>query len=279
MINLKVLEAGANIELGAGTFGTVHLQKYAGTPVAVKRIRPQFIQALQKEVENLALLTHPNIISMIAFNNEFIVMAAADGNAGRINSMKELAIVGRDCMRALSYMQTHGNCMMHADLKPDNILVYKNNGIITRAVLGDVGLAGGCNMGQGFVGTPGYMPDDDIPISGFDDIFALAVSLLDAAFHETIVHTTFRQRDGMNSISEDNTQQYVQKMANENPKFAKIISFMLQARVTRASRELDITQFMSSLIKGFETLVDESSKTVSERIPSFVNSGFEGIVN
>jgi len=123
------------------------------------------------------------------------------------------------------------------------------------------------------------MPDDDIPISGFDDIFALAVSLLDAAFHETIVHTTFRQRDGMNSISEDNTQQYVQKMANENPKFAKIISFMLQARVTRASRELDITQFMSSLIKGFETLVDESSKTVSERIPSFVNSGFEGIVN
>ena len=253
MLNLSILEDGDDIFLGKGTFGEVKKRRYAGTPVAVKRVFPEMINALQKEVTNLSLLTHPNIVSMLGFNQELIIMSLADGNAQNINSIEELAIVGRDCMRGLTYMHMHGDCMMHADLKPENILVYKNKqGLIDRAVLGDVGLASACNFKPGFLGTPGYMPDDDIPHSGLDDIFALGVSLLDSTVHSELVHTSHRTHPNP-IFRTDNTFQAADLVEKQHEKMGKITSFMLVARLTK----IEVNIMMDSLVKGFEEIVKD----------------------
>ena len=257
MLNLSILEDGDGIVLGKGSFGEVKKQRYAGTPVAVKKVFPSKRDALEKEVINLSLLTHPNIVSMLGFNNELIVMSLADGNAENINSIGELSIVGRDCMRGLMYMHMHGNCMMHADLKPENILVYKDrDGVIYRAVLGDLGLSRACNINSGFLGTPGYMPDDDIPHSGFDDIFALGVSLLDSSFHDELVHTSHRTHPKHVFIT-DNTFEKAGQIQEQHDKMGKIISFMLAARTSAVSRAIELTIFMNSLVNGFEEIVND----------------------
>ena len=257
MLNLSILEDGDNTFLGKGTFGEVKKRRYAGTPVAVKKVFPEMKNALIKEVTNLSLLSHPNIVSMLGFNQELIVMALADGNASKINSIDELGIVGRDCMRGLMYMHMHGDCMMHADLKPENILVYKNNGVIYRAVLGDVGLASACNIDTGFLGTPGFMPDDEIPHSGFDDIFALAVSLLDASFHNELVHTTHRTFPN-DIYRTDNTFEKAEEIKKTHVKMGEIISFMLVARTNKTSKDLSLDVFMKSLVNGFEEIVNDN---------------------
>jgi len=257
MLNLSILEEGDDIYLGKGSFGEVKKQRYAGTPVAVKKVFPSKRDSLEKEVMNLSLLTHPNIVSMLGFNNELIVMSLSDGNAEKINSIGELSIVGRDCMRGLMYMHMHGNCMMHADLKPENILVYKNNmGVVYRAVIGDLGLARACNINSGFLGTPGYMPDDDIPHSGFDDIFALGVSLLDSSFHDELVHTSHRTHPNP-VFRTDNTFEKAGQIQEQHDKMGKITSFMLAARASDVARTIELTIFMNSLVNGFEEIVND----------------------
>jgi serine/threonine protein kinase len=270
MLNLSILDDGDDIFIGKGTFGEVKKRRYAGTPVAVKRVFPEKREFLQKEVANLSLLTHPNIVSMLGFNQDLIVMSLADGNATNINSIEELGIVGRDCMRGLSYMHMHGDCMMHADLKPENILVYKNdNGIVYRAVIGDVGLASACNLRGGFMGTPGYMPDDDIPRSGLDDVFALGVSLLDSTLHDELVHTTHRTHPSP-IYRTDNTFQVADRVEKKHDKLGKIIAFMLVARVLDPKIEVSI--LMNSLVNGFEEILNDN-KLESKSKLSLVSKG------
>ncbi len=259
MLNLDILDGTNSILIGKGTFGEVSQQKYAGTRVAVKKIASKV--DLELEVYNLSVLTHPNIVTMLGFNRELIVMELADGTAKKIPSYLELSIVGRDCMKALSYMHMHGNCIMHADIKPENVLVFKNKkGRIDRAVLGDIGLARACNSSGHFLGTPGYMPQDDIAVSGFDDIFALAVTLLDSnhSFHHDKVHTTYTGK-----YENDNTIESAEMLGTMQPELGEILKYMLMARKSTEYRSIPLKEFMLSLINAFENLVDKYSPSPS----------------
>lgn len=177
--------------IARGSFGTVSKGLYCGTPVAVKTIFRNNESVLKKEIKMLQGLRHPNIVSMITHSDSQIVMNLYDGNASKIASLDELSIVGRDCMRAIVFMQIHSTCISHGDIKPQNILVdldYKT-GAILKAYLGDVGLARVCKVHEGFSGTPGFMPFPEPYVHGIFDVFALAVSLLDAFFLElSLIH-------------------------------------------------------------------------------------------
>ena len=169
MLNKSQLDISQDI-IGKGEFGTVFHGKYCGLNVAIKKLDlPENINSSQKEdyefemmkeVGILGDMRHPNIVSMLANDHEFIILELYDGDASDIGSFLELSIVARDCMAALLYMQTDGECTMHGDIKPQNILVKRDNsGNIVKAALSDMGLARKCQLYNNWQGTPGYMPE------------------------------------------------------------------------------------------------------------------------
>lgn len=197
MLNHSQLEISLNDIIGTGEFGTVFNGKYCGLNVAIKKLEmPENINQsakedlefeLSKEIETLEKMRHPNIVSMLASDKTFIIMELYDSDASDIGSYLELSIVARDCMSALLYMQTSGECTMHGDIKPQNILVQRNNhGRIIKASLGDMGLARTCNLYTNWQGTPGYMPEENPYVNSTHDIFALIVSVLDGYFHKRV---------------------------------------------------------------------------------------------
>lgn len=211
--------------LGRGSFGNVFRALYCGTPVAVKELltgrdqmpelRREAKAELKKEIKILSEFRHPNIVLMIAHDSRYIVMHMYKGSAKNLKSLDEVAVVGRDCMRGIAYMHLHSKCVMHGDIKPDNILVETDSyGSITKAALGDVGLARACARAMratGLRGTPGYMPMPNPVVDSTHDIFALAVSLLDA-FLGTGSGTVHASNPEYHL--DDNTMQFVAQIAD-----------------------------------------------------------------
>jgi len=224
-INDYIIEKWENDDdiLGEGAFGVVRKGYYGGTPVAIKTMKKPMSVDLEIEVYNLSTLHHPNIVSMIAHDEARIIMPyIPGGSVQKINSIHELSIVARDCMRALTYMHLHDKCIMHGDIKPDNILVVRDsNNVIQSALLGDVGLSKVCRGSPtgGFIGTPGFMPDG--PPNQLSDIHALAVSMMDA-YLPHYVHTTHRRLGDRNF---DNLQESVEDMP---PDFIETIRLMIE---------------------------------------------------
>ena len=255
--------------LGRGSFGNVKRGLYCNSPVAVKElltgkdqmpeVRRQAKAALLEEIGILMEFRHPNIVCMIAYNSQYIVMDMFKGNAAKIKSVSEVAVVGRDCMRGIAYLHLHSNCVVHGDIKPDNILVNTDiNGNITKAALGDVGLARSCAkymQKKHFSGTPGYMPMPNPVVDSTHDIYALAVSLLDAFFHEDV-----HARNDEYGL-EDNTMAAVTQIPH--PLCQKVISEMLMsydngAVKNNAKKRGD---FIRQIIVQWESIVNDSDVT------------------
>lgn len=246
--------------LGRGVFGEVYKYKYHGTPVAVKKIIIKgdttrygvytLEQKLAREIETLSSMRHPNIVCMIAYTNDLIVMELYDGPLSKISSMKEFSFVARECTRALSFMQHHDVCMFHGDIKPDNILVNRdNNGEITRVALGDLGISRECSPDTGFVGTPGYMPHPDQGmINNLADLFALGVSLMDSYF-STKVHASYPEE------LMDNTMQHAMRLKGP---VDVIVGEMLSAYKNDklASRQSVYKSYVMSILEQWEHIHD-----------------------
>ncbi|CBN80384.1 EsV-1-82 [Ectocarpus siliculosus virus 1] len=267
--------------LGRGAFGNVMRGLYCGTPVAVKElltgqgqmpdVRRQAKEELLKEIGTLMEFRHPNIVCMIAYDSRYIVMDMYKGNAKKLRSMDEVAVVGRDCMRGISYMHRHGRCVVHGDIKPDNILVnIDSKGTIYKAALGDVGLARSCAKclrTKGFSGTPGYMPMPNPVVDSTHDIYALAVSLLDAFLgaHPGDVHT----RNDEHGL-EDNTMVALGQFPHRESQ--KVLSDMLMSY-----RDGDLQnnpekkgEFFQNIIVQWENLVSRTSAT-APKITSYAS--------
>lgn len=190
--NLKKWTTGEDDIIGEGSFGKVYKAFYYGTPVAVKVMKLKD-EALIEEVSNLIRLHHPNVVSVIAYDDMRIIMPLFDGNASKIGTPEELVIVARDVMRGLVYMHAHVKCFMHGDLKPDNILVTRGfDGKIVKAIIGDIGLSRECDIDkeryEGFTGTAGFMPTG--PATPYSDLHALAVSLMDGFLTDNVYGNT-----------------------------------------------------------------------------------------
>ncbi|CAM9567141.1 unnamed protein product [Sphacelaria rigidula] len=138
-----------------GSFGNVKRALYCDTPVAVKELltgKDQMPEVhrrakaeLLEEIDILMKFWHPNSVCMIAHDSRYIVTETFKGNAKKLKSLGEVAVVGRGCMRDIAYMHLHGMCVVHGDIKPDNILVNTDAyGTITKVAIGDVGLARSC---------------------------------------------------------------------------------------------------------------------------------------
>ncbi|KAH3746124.1 Protein tyrosine and serine/threonine kinase [Pelomyxa schiedti] len=129
--------------LGSGNFGKVICYHFSrpsishskiATPVAMKELHDSDLyRELSREVDLLAALRHPNIVSFygIAVFNEkqYIVTELAEGSVDQLikkfhPSSEVLAKIAKDACSGMEYLSTHQPPIIHRDLACRNVL-YK----------------------------------------------------------------------------------------------------------------------------------------------------------
>jgi eukaryotic-like serine/threonine-protein kinase len=189
--------------LGEGTYGVVYLARHPRIKdrlVAIKYIKlgdPQQIKKVEREVDILARLQHPNVIDIYdayRFDHyQLIVMELIRGGSLRdailqmkgLLDIKSLIEIAEQLAFALGYV--HDENILHLDLKPANILLDPvAQGKFARCVITDFGIAQivnpGAMMSTNLVGTPRYMSPEhfgfgDTKPDRRSDIYSLGIIL------------------------------------------------------------------------------------------------------
>ncbi len=186
-------------ELGRGGMGIVYRARDTRLKrtVAVKLLPPELAYRTEiksrflREAEMAAQLSHPNIVPIYSVDEKdglvYFIMACVDGD----NLAKQMAARGplpidevrrilREVSGALAF--AHARKFIHRDIKPDNILIDKDDG---RAIVTDFGIARAVQDGADTrltatgiaIGTPAYMSPEqaagDRETDGRADLYAL----------------------------------------------------------------------------------------------------------
>lgn len=189
-------------KLGEGAMGAVYraVRGRTGQTVAVKVLprrlttAPGFLSRFNREIRVMGRLAHPNIVRCLAAGSvdgfAYVALELVEGGSvadlvarnGRL-SAEEAMSVAISTARALDF--AHQNCVIHRDVKPDNLLLTTDGEV----KLADLGLAKvtddteadqtSANLtgtGTG-MGTPLYAPLEQIRdakrADGRSDLFAL----------------------------------------------------------------------------------------------------------
>ncbi|MEA2363026.1 MAG: hypothetical protein QOD71_2171 [Thermoleophilaceae bacterium] len=208
--------AGYRVEgvAGQGGMGVVYraTQIALQRQVALKLIVPEladdvsFRERFRRESQLGASIEHPNVIPVYeageADGQLFISMRWVDGTDLRSLIVREGHL---DPERAVSIVEqmggaldaAHHHGLVHRDVKPANVLLAGKHG--EHAYLTDFGLtkrtssvAGGLTRTGHFVGTPDYMPPEQIKGESVDalaDVYSLGCLM----FHSLTGHTPFER--------------------------------------------------------------------------------------
>ncbi len=159
-------------------------------PVALKVLQSdQGLEARERflqEARTAARLSHPHIVPILTVEEcgtfvFFTMPYIGGGTVGeRVRTRgpflpPDAVRVLRDVAWALAY--SHGQNVIHRDIKPDNILLERET---QRTLVADFGIAAAAGVGQlghGVVGTPAFMSPEQIRAEAIDarsDIYSLA---------------------------------------------------------------------------------------------------------
>ncbi|KAJ3092117.1 hypothetical protein HK102_010542 [Quaeritorhiza haematococci] len=173
-------------KLGQGTFGVVKeaVDIRTNETVAIKSIKKRALEdspgqreMVEREIEILKRIQHPNVISMKDFfetkEKYYLVFELATGGElfDRISQRgkfteRDAAWIIFQILNAIAFLHDHD--IVHRDLKPENIL-YKNNSPDSPVMIADFGVS---NFVQGdmllntMCGSPGYAAPEVIKRSG-----------------------------------------------------------------------------------------------------------------
>ena len=187
--------------LGNGAMGEVHLAKQSAMDrmVALKIMTNDKLseeddkQRFVREVQTLANLNHPNIVSAISAGEfeegSYLAMTYITGTTAEDKVIKEGCISEKDAINyslsvaeALNHAWESGK-ILHRDIKPANFMIDESNNIL----LMDMGIAKSLDndnditMAGMVMGTPYYMSPEqaraDKNIDQRSDIYSLGASL------------------------------------------------------------------------------------------------------
>ena len=207
--------------IGKGTFGSVWKvqHKFTKQIFAIKVINKEniiqqnMIEQLNKEIEIMYKLNHPNIIKLYShFEDEkdfcLIMEYACKGQLfSIIRKHKKLnPITAKQYMKeiisAVKYLHNLNPPIIHRDIKPENILLDEEG----RCKLADFGWASyynGRKNKETFCGTPQYLAPEMVNEEGHDksvDIWALGILLFEMLTGRTPFNLIGDQNDLYNSI-------------------------------------------------------------------------------
>jgi serine/threonine protein kinase len=190
--------------IGAGSGGTVYLCRdlLLNKLVAVKTLHAlsgEQLVAFQNEARLLSKLDHPNIVRILDFGATtggapYMVLEHSSSSSLR-DAIRKNELLPPDSVRqiftaladALSYCHERG--VFHRDLKPENILFTKDADQPSTVKLIDFGIATADTQqkthidGKELVGTPAYMPPDQMRGLGYDarsEIYSLGCVMFEA---------------------------------------------------------------------------------------------------
>lgn len=185
--------------IGQGGMATVYLGRGLedGRRVAIKVLRSQiaenasFLERFRREARVLLGLTHPNIVSIEAFEEAdgiaYLVMPLVEAGSlsdrlgrGPLHPVEGGRIVG-EMSAALQY--AHDRQIIHRDVKPSNILIDSSG----RSMLSDFGLAQVADAtlsltGSALVGTPAYASPEQATgraVTARSDQYSLGIVLFE----------------------------------------------------------------------------------------------------
>ncbi len=192
-------------KLGSGGMAVVYLAREIALnrEVAIKLLPKAFardagfVSRFKNEAQVAANLEHPHIVRIYQISEEnelvYFVMSYVPGGSitDRIKKhgtipIDDIVKWGIDICSALAYGHEHG--VIHRDMKPDNIMLDKND----RVVVMDYGIA---RAGQGsgltqtgtVIGTPQYMSPEQargVELDARSDIYSLGIVLYQMATGE-----------------------------------------------------------------------------------------------
>ncbi len=184
-------------KLGMGGMGTVlrAVDEVRHREVAIKLPNdadPQVISRLQRECDILAQLEHHHIVQMYGSGSEpdlpfYVVMEYVDGatvedllrqQGGRLEPRQALKIT-QSVAEALAYAHKPPLRVIHRDIKPGNILIRKQDGVVK---VTDFGIAAVLSeqVGATAVGTMAYVAPEQAMGKGADersDLYSLGALL------------------------------------------------------------------------------------------------------
>lgn len=181
-------------ELGRGGMGIVYLARevHLDRLVAIKLLppergrQPDVRDRFLREARLAAKLSHPNIIPIHAVETTggfvYYVMAFVDGEtlSNRVRTRGPLpasegARVLREVAWALAY--SHGQGLVHRDVKPENILI---EAATHRVLVADFGIAAAVgDVIDGISGTPEFMSPEQAlgkPLDARSDLYSLGAT-------------------------------------------------------------------------------------------------------
>ncbi|KAL2236667.1 serine/threonine-protein kinase WNK8 isoform X1 [Sesamum indicum] len=188
--------------LGRGAFKNVYkgFDEIDGIEVAWNQVSiedalqsPEHLERLYSEVHLLRTLKHENVIrsyaSWVDDENKTINMITELFTSGSLRQyrnkhknvdMKAIKNWARQILRGLDYLHAHNPCIIHRDLKCDNIFVNGNHGELK---IGDLGLATIMQRptARSVIGTPEFMAPElyEEEYNELVDIYSFGMCMLE----------------------------------------------------------------------------------------------------
>jgi serine/threonine protein kinase len=190
-------------KLGEGGMGTVYLARELSLhsrPVVIKILSeaslqsPYLRQKFEQEIEALARLNHPNVVSVLGdgelSGKPYIVMQYVSGLTLRSQipnegmNLQRAASILKQIGAALDYVHEQG--IFHRDLKPDNIMLQQLKGGTEFVMVVDFGIAkvkdsvvAPSTADNIAIGTAHYMSPEQLrggeKITAASDVYSMAV--------------------------------------------------------------------------------------------------------
>lgn len=177
---------GSSMKIGFGTYSKVYKNRMAGEEVAIKQFKNKYYFADELEINTQ--LNHPNISRMKCYNKEkiFIVYKLANFDLAKYLSVcKNKGIEDVRLIKSYVYQLAsaiaycHSKNIVHLDIKPHNILLYKNG----QLELADFGSSLVVHYNDNDIdiyerGTAAFLPPeccDESPTVSAEDIFSVDI--------------------------------------------------------------------------------------------------------
>ena len=275
-------------ELGAAGMSRVFLAHEMGLQrkVVVKVLPPDLaasvnLERFKREIQFAATLQHPHIVPVltagVADGLPYYVMPFIEGESlgAKLARESELSVpetirILSDVLSAIAYAHEHG--VVHRDIKPDNILITGEHGVVAdfgvaKALSASTGPGTGLTSVGLAIGTPAYMSPEQAAGDPYIDHRSDIYSVGALAYQMLTGYQVFTARSPQAMFAAHATER-PQPIRSRRPAISQPVADLIMQALEK--RPADRPQSAREMLRSLEIAATPSSETVrSEPVPTF----------